>query len=125
MRIVAPEDCGNAPRKVVLRDLTAALAIGDLEAASEFIDGKTEWEVVGGPRLAGPHAVCGHFEKLTGGAPCELRIRQIITHGRTAALNYALTCEHGAHFECCDVYLFRGSAKHAKVKEVASYVIRL
>lgn len=121
MKITFPEDCGNAPKKQQLRDLMIALIQGSTDAASELMADGVVWEIVGRERLVGIDAVLKHFGAISGGKPSEFRIHQIITHGKTAALNATLTMNDGMQLEFCDVFEFTGASKTAKVKEVRSY----
>lgn len=125
IRFVYPEDCGNAPRKQQLRDLTIALAKGEADQAKEFLSDQVVWEVVGEHRIVGPDTVCKAFGELAARGLAELRIHNIVTHGYIAALNATLTMHDGARVEYCDVYVFSGASKTAKVKEVRSYRIPL
>ncbi len=125
MRIVCPEDCGNAPRKAQLRDFTIACARGALESNVELLSESVEWEIVGSQRLVGLDAVRGHLEDETVQRPVELRIHTIITHGNTAALNATLFEPNGTRVEVCDVYVFAGFGKRGKIKEVKSYRIKV
>lgn len=125
MRIVCPEDCGNAPRKVQLRDFKIACARGALESNVELLSDSVEWEIVGGQRLVGLDAVRKYLEGETRQRPEELRIHTIISHGNTAALNATLSEPDGTRVEVCDVYVFAGFGKRGKIKEVKSYSIKV
>jgi hypothetical protein len=57
------------------------------------------------------------WEKIT-----ELRIDHIITHGYTAALHGTMAYG-GKRRWFCDVYVFDGASKHAKIKEMITYAI--
>ncbi|SFC97234.1 hypothetical protein [Streptomyces aidingensis] len=50
-------DCGNAPRKEVLRDLVVALAEGDDETVAALVGEDVAWSLVGETVLRGREAV--------------------------------------------------------------------
>jgi hypothetical protein len=125
MKIVCAEDCGNAPRKEQLRELIIALAKGAVGSTPELMADDTAWDIVGSQRVIGPEAIQATFADMTAGEPTELRIHNIITHGNTAAANFTLTLNDGTQVEYCDVYVFGGSGKRARIKEVRSYRIPL
>lgn len=124
-RIVCPEDCGNAPKKAQLRDLTIALFEGSVDTASALMTDGIVWDNVGSERLVGREAVIASFALMSEGKPTELHIHSIITHGKTAALNATVTMKDGTQIEYCDVYVFTGGSKLARIKEVKSYRVTL
>src|SRR5690606_15410740 len=124
MRVVCPDDCGNAPRKGQLRDFNVALVTADASAA-ELMREDIQWEVVGQRRLVGPEAVCADLGAMAGPAPQELHIHHIITHGATAALHATLTRADGSRLAYCDIYQFTGGSRSARLKHVTSYRLPL
>ncbi len=125
MKVVCAEDCGNAPKKLLLRDL-ALDYWGD--EGRMFVDNLAEeavWIVVGGPRHVGKEAIREQCANDRGGEPTELHIHNIITHGNTAAANATVTMQDGSRIEYCDVYRFAGFGKKAKIKEITTYRMHL
>jgi len=47
------EDCGNAPKKLLLKELNIAFARGDSEKILSFVTDDIVWEIVGEKRLKG------------------------------------------------------------------------
>ena len=124
MKVVCPVDCGNAPRKEILRDWNIAWARGEAAAADLLAD-NVVYEPVGAPPVEGKAAVMAASASRFGGdaaRPEELHIHNIITHGNTAALNASLLMP-GGRVEYCHVYLFNGFAKSAKLKRITEYRI--
>lgn len=124
MKVICTVDCGNAPRKEVLRDFNVDLVSG-VPSALDLLQEDVVWEMVGGQRLVGPGAVADALAEMIGPEPQELHIHYIITHGTTAALNATLTRADGSKLAYCDVYLFTGGARTARIKQVTSYRLPL
>ena len=123
LRIVCREDCGNAPRKALLRDFHVALADGDLDAALAWLSDSVVWEWVGEKTAAGKAEAA---EALRAVPPVEeLIIEAIITHGAHAAAHGTFTSAQGVTSGFCQVYRFESAGRQAKIKSVKSYVIRL
>lgn len=124
MNVVCPVDCGNAPRKVILRDWNIALAGGDVPLVADLLADNVVYEPIGAPPIEGKTAVEAHFVQqardLSSGAD-EFHIHNIITHGNTAALNASLVMNDGRRFDYCHVYLFNGFSKTAKLKRITEY----
>lgn len=124
--VTAPEDCNNAPRKRILRDFTVALAEGDTDFVVQHLADGIVWDVIGTNRLEGLDSVKSALDDQgadTGIA--ELTIENIITHGWTAALNGRISTRSGATTAFCNVYIFAGASKTAKIKQVTTYAITL
>ena len=47
MKIVAPVDCDNAPKKQILRDLGIAMAQSNTDEALKFVADDLEWITIG------------------------------------------------------------------------------
>ncbi|MFT9597791.1 hypothetical protein [Mesobacillus sp.] len=47
VRIDSPKDCGNAPKKVLLKELTVALTTKDYAGLSESMADDIRWQVAG------------------------------------------------------------------------------
>lgn len=122
LRVVeAPEDCGNAPRKMVIRDLLVALAERDHDAVVSFLREDVRWDVVGLKELTGPDAV---GDWLLQQPPVEeLHIATVITHGTDCGAEGRLVHSDGTTTRFNHIMLFAGHAKTAKVKEVRSYLV--
>lgn len=133
MKIVCAEDCGNAPKKRLLKELYIDFWGGEGRMLFDNLTEDAVWSIVGGPQYVGKEAIkeaieeaiTEPFEKSRDGRPSELVIHNIITHGNTAAANVTVKMPDGSRIEYCDVYRFGGFGPKAKIKEVTSYVIPL
>lgn len=123
MKVECAEDCGNAPKKVLLRDLTIDFWADDGRMLVDHLTDKAVWSVVGGPRHVGKQVIREQLAHARGGEPVELLIHNIITHGNTASANATVTMQDGNRIEYCDVYRFAGFGPKAKIKEITSYII--
>lgn len=61
-RIDSPKDCGNAPKKVLLKELTVALASNDYAGMSESMTDDIRWQIAGYKRFFGKEAIRPCFE---------------------------------------------------------------
>lgn len=123
VKLICAVDCGNAPRKEVLRDFQTAWVRGEIDTVADMVRDDIVFDIVGHERIVGSEAFRAALERMAGSeSATELHIHHIITHGNTAALNGTVTLADGRRYGFCDVYLFAGFAKTAKIKEITSYV---
>jgi hypothetical protein len=125
LKIICREDCGNAPKKALLKEFRIALARGDLRTALSFVAEDVVCDVIGHRRTQGKDDFAAYAEALKSDPAKELVIDNIITHGPTGALNGRLTTAGGAVRAFCDIYVFNGASAKAKIKEIAAYDIGL
>lgn len=122
MKVTVGEDCGNSPRELLLRDFNVALAAGDLEDVLLHVSEDISWKLVGNQVVEGKAA----FERALQGSTMKvahLRIENIITHGRTAAVDGELELENGFRLAFCDVYRFTSAGGQAKIERITAYVV--
>lgn len=122
MKVDAPEDCGNSPRKAMLLDFNVALASGDVDRVLDHVSEKIEWKLVGDQRVSGKAA----FRMALQGSSMKvarLRISNIITHGKSAAVDGELELVNDFRLCFCDIYRFTGTGPKARIKEITAYVI--
>ena len=125
VKITVDEDCGNAPKKLLLRDFNIAVVQNDSEFISRNVADAIRWDMVGDKVLEGKGDVAAGLEQVKRKNATELTLKNIITHGNTGAVDGLLRFEDGRSYAFCDVYRFSSSAKDAKIKEITSYVIAL
>lgn len=121
VQVHCPIDCGNAPRKQVLRDLNIAFAQGDVDAVLDMVRDNIVWNIVGERRIEGIDEMRSALNAMKEVEAKELHIHHIITHGSEAALHGTITMADGSRWAFCDVYVFAGFSKTAKLKEITSY----
>lgn len=124
LKVYCDEDCGNAPKKQVLKDFNIAYAKCDSESIIEQVTDNVIWHMVGDKHIQGKEQFAKELKRVGHEQATELHIEHIITHGNTGTVNGVLTFNHDRRYAFCDVYVFNSSAKHAKIKEIRSYVIQ-
>lgn len=122
IKIVCAEDCGNSPRKELLKQVTAAFAVNDTDIIEENFADNVTWNIVGDKTIDGKAVVIDSMQNNT---TVELKITNIITHGKTGAVNGTLMNKDGERIAFCDVYTFSSAGKKAKIKRIMSYIINL
>lgn len=125
VRVVGGQDCGNAPKKLLLRDFNVAFANSDIEALLENVSDDIRWTMVGSAEVVGKEAFETTLREMSGPDVVELVLHHIITHGNVGSANGILRFEDGKAYGFCDVYRFSSHAKDAKIKEMSSYVIEI
>lgn len=125
IKINVKDDCGNAPKKLVLRDFNIAFAKGDAAFLIENVTDDIEWRVVGERSIRGIDAFSNAVHEMASELPSELTIETIITHGTDCAVDGVLRFPSGEMYAFCDVYRFNNFSKKAKIKRITSYVINI
>lgn len=120
---ICPIDCGNAPKKIVLRDLILAFAEKDLNYISEFTADHIHWSIVGDRSFQGKKAVLQQVKQTETEKIVEIEILNLITHGKTTAVNGVLKAKDNTVYAFCNVCIFVSAGKNI-IKEITSYVIK-
>ncbi|QBD78957.1 hypothetical protein EPA93_24425 [Ktedonosporobacter rubrisoli] len=125
VNIIVHEDCGNAPKKLFLKDFLVAAVRND----SDFITRNTTddicWNLVGSRNISGKQEVLPELQRLRSAEVTELIITTIVTHGYHGAANGFLKFKDGKTIAFCDVYQFRASTNNAPIKAITTYAIEL
>ena len=122
MKLNIQADCGNSPKRELIRDLTIYFVSYDLEKAMEYMDENVVWTLVGDEPIKGKEPFAAALKEMIDNKAKELTIYSIVTHGKEAAVNGEMTMEDGNVFGFADFYEF-ASAGSSKVKAIRSYVI--
>lgn len=125
LKIICSEDCGNAPKKEIIRDFTIAVARNNVELILDNVTENITWHIVGNKRYQGKDSYIEALGKLDNDKVTELRIDHILTHGKDGSSNGVVTYSNDKKHAFCNVYAFSSSAKHARIKEITSYIIEL
>ncbi|KDE59678.1 hypothetical protein EL22_18995 [Halostagnicola sp. A56] len=123
--ITVPEDCGNSPKKALLRDFNVAFAEGDEEFILETVSDDIEWTSVGERQRYGTGDLASALEEMEESDVAELTIDHVITHGATGAVDGTVTMEDGSAYAFCDVYEFTNTGSNAAIRTMTSYVIEV
>ncbi|WP_017539048.1 nuclear transport factor 2 family protein [Nocardiopsis halophila] len=119
---IAP-DCGNAPRKQLLRDFTIALAKRDAQALLPTVADDVVWEIVGRRTVRGKADFADAVATAVERQAETLLLDSILTHGSEGAVSSRMAFPGGGAMRCCDVSAFSGHSKTAKIKRITSYWI--
>lgn len=122
IKLYVPQDCGNAPRKMILRDFNIAFVTKDHTILLQNIADQVRWTIIGDETVLGKEKFIQKLASFQKDPVAELHIYYIITHGYTASVNGKVNGTHQSyHF--CHVYRFNGSSKSAKISEITSYIL--
>ncbi len=122
--VTCAEDCGNAPKRELLKQLLIAFAKMDTNFMNEnFTDG-IQLNYVGERIVQGKDQVIESLCQVKYGKTTALHIHHLITHGSTGAAEGILVFDDQKRLAFCNVYRF-SSGKAAKIKEISSYTIPL
>lgn len=125
LKVICSVDCGNAPKKEIIRDFTIAVARNDIDFIGENVTDNIMWNIVGDKRFQGKNNFIEALGKMGDVKTIELRIDNVLTHGKDGSANGVLTFANNKLYAFCDVYTFSSSKKNARIKEITSYVIGL
>jgi len=123
-KITVPEDCGNAPKKILIRDFNTAFAENKIDKILEYMSDDITWNMVGNKVIKGKKEAEEMLKTMGGEAAHELIINTIITHGDTAAADGVMKFPDTA-IAFCDIYTFTNHSDNAKIRELTSYGIEL
>ena len=125
MKIECAEDCGNSPKKKLLKELSIAFANNDIDFCVNCVTDDVVWDIVGDRLIQGKDLFEQALRQLKDRKVEQLRILNIITHGNVGSVNGTIVLSDLQHLAFCDVYNFRGFGKNSKIKTITSYVIGL
>ncbi|PWJ58052.1 SnoaL-like protein [Dyadobacter jejuensis] len=120
-KITVTPDCGNAPKKVFLKDFNIAFATGDADFIIDHVSDDICWEIYGDKTIQGKEQFAKEINLMKSYVADEVVIHTIITHGKEASLNGEMKMGDKTYV-FCDVYRF-ASAGSSIIKEMHSYVI--
>ncbi len=123
-KITVKPDCGNAPKKALIRDFNIAFAKGAVNLILDTVSEDITWCVYGDFEVSGKDAFRKEILKMQKyPAAKELILDAIITHGPDAAAN-GLMVMHDGTYAFCDVYRFK-SAGSKVIKSIKSFVVKV
>lgn len=123
-KLIVGEDCGNSPKNIFLKDLTAAFAKRDSKYILAHATEDIRWNIVGDGSIRGKDGFADALKQLKSTKVKVVTIHHIATHGKSGFVNGTIQWKNGRTSAFCDVYEF-SNAKGIAVKEIASYVIEV
>jgi hypothetical protein len=124
VKVHVEADCGNAPKKLFLRDFVIALAKQDEAAVLESLMDNVQWHVVGKSALDGKAEVEKRLKSLMEDDLSEVTIINVLSHGNEGAVNGTLTLTDDETYGFCHFCVFSSHGKNARIKEITSYRVK-
>ncbi len=123
-KIISCPNCGNSPKMEFLKQFNIAFAEGNVTFLMENVTDDIVWNIIGERKIVGIEAFTEKLEKMKSVKTTELKLDQILSHGKEGAANGVMTMENGKQYAFSDFYVFQ-SAKGEKVKAITSYCIEV
>ncbi|MEK3731630.1 MULTISPECIES: nuclear transport factor 2 family protein [Paenibacillus] len=123
MNVICAEDCGNAPKKLLLRDYIVAWAQNNIEFIEKCISEEVCWDIIGDRRVLGKAGLRDTLQQKQTGHVTEIEISTIITHGSMGAINGTFRMDQGRISNFCHVFTFSSAGKNGKIKKIMTYMI--
>ena len=120
-KITVYEDCGNAPKKLFLKNFIVSVVEGDHDFIASNTTDDILWDRIGDERISGKLDVIAELQRLRNNDVTELIVYTIVTHGYFGATNGLLKFKDGKTVAFCDVYQFNASTNNAPIKEIKTY----
>jgi hypothetical protein len=124
MKIKVNPDCGNSPKKNLIKELTILFATYEINEVKQYFAEDIKWTLVGDRPIKGRQELASALMEMSGNKASELTLHSIITHGREASVHGEMSMENGHHYGFSDFYVFT-SPKASKVKSITSFVIQI
>lgn len=121
-KIITNPNCGNSPKMSFLQDFKIAFVQGDLDFLGKGITDDITWEIIGEKTVKGKKSFMEEIIKSMSSTFKELKIDQVLSHGKEGAINGKITTLEGTSIAFSEFFLFNG-AKGAKIKSITSYKI--
>ncbi|WP_042351605.1 hypothetical protein [Bacillus massiliigorillae] len=125
VKIICPDDCGNAPKKNFLKELTISFARNNMEFIIDNITDDFCWNIIGHKLIQGKENFVQTVKQMQNNLVTELEISKFIAHGYDGSVNGSLLFENKKSYAFCNVYRFSSSRNNSKIKECTSYVIEV
>ncbi|EIJ40502.1 hypothetical protein JoomaDRAFT_3564 [Galbibacter orientalis DSM 19592] len=123
-KIISTPNCGNSPKMQFIKEFNIAFAKGDVAFIIESIADNIVWDIISSKKIEGKENFVKALNKMKSIQTTELKLEQILSHGKQAAANGIITLESGKKYAFSDFYLFK-SAKGAQIQSLTSYVIEV
>lgn len=124
LKVISPDDCGNSPKKKILKELIEAFAKNDVDFITEYCAENVKWDIVNDVQIQGLENVLHEYEKRLTSKIVEIELLNIITHGHVAAVNGTVKLANHNAYSFCNVYKFVSAGKKT-IQEITSYVIKM
>lgn len=123
-KVIVGEDCGNSPKNIFLKEMTAAFAKGDAKYLLAHVTDDIHWKILGYGSVEGKEDFANALQQMKIIKVKSVTIHHIATHGKSGFVNGTTQLDDGKMSTFCDVYEF-SNTKGSAAKEITSYVIAL
>lgn len=124
VKVQVAEDCGDTPKKQLVKDFNIAFAESNTEKILDIMTGDATWTLVGDNTYQGKDNIRVALEKMQIAEAKELKIDNIISNGNRCVANGTMVFADGV-IGFCDLYVFDSYARDAKIKKLVSYGVDL
>lgn len=125
IKIIYAEDYENTYRINIIKQFYVAFTTQDVNFILEHIENDVHWQIVDKALILGKEQFTKMIKQWAPLKIKTLHIKNIILHGRTAAVNGVLHSYGNKNHSFCDIYHFSNMGKHAKIQRISSYVNNL
>lgn len=119
--IIIQPDCGNSPRKLLLKNLNIAIAGGHEEFVAENIDNDIYWNIKGHTVITGKENYIRALKSHKLWNVKKLTVDSIITHGADASVSGNFLTSGNLKYAFCDIYKFK-SAGNSLIKSISTFL---
>lgn len=122
---IYPNNCGNSPKTVKLKELYQSLIAGNLDLLIESVDDEVLWTLIGDSQIKGKQNLIDKVESYSLEQIDSLVLKSIITHGKLGSVSGKFTLKEDTrdvHFST--TFLFSGAGSKSKIIEIDTYIIR-
>lgn len=114
-------DCGNAPKKALVRDWLIAAAEGDADEIRARLADQALWEAVGETECRGRDEVAEGLARL-GADGVAFRLDRLLSHGKHVAAEGSIERDGGASTRFAHFIEFDGHGKNSPIASIVTYV---
>lgn len=123
-KIIVQPDCGNAPRKLFLKDFVMAIAEGNMDYLEKNVPEKIIWEIIGSRIMTGKEDFLNKLRNHVARKAKELAIETIITHGPDACVSGKIIRADKSQYGFCDIYRFKGAGGFV-LHSITTFLIKM
>lgn len=124
-KINVHEDCGNAPKKMYLKDFIVSIVKNENTFISDNITDDISWDIIGGQKISGKPDVLTELQQSRTDEVNELIINTIVTHGYDGGVEGVFKFKDGKTIAFCDIYRFSSPRNNAPIEMITTYPITL
>ena len=123
VEVAVEEDCGNAPKKAVIKDWLVSLTIGEADLVTSQLAENARWEVVGSRTVEGMTDISTIVTELSELPVSTLMIGNVLSHGKRVAADGSLKLRDGREVRFAHFFTFSGHGRKAKISEITTFTI--